>query len=107
MRAKTGISERRACGLMGLSRTVLRYRVAGDQDQGRLREAIRRLAEQRGRFGYRRIHALFRREELAVKRKRVQRIYRKEGLQVAERKRRRSVAMERRALVVPLAPNEV
>ena len=87
MRAKTGISARRACGLMGLSRTVLRYRAAGDRDQGRLREAIKSLAAQRRRFGYRRIHALIRREGGAVNRKRVQRIYREEGLQVARRKR--------------------
>ena len=65
MRAKTGISERRACGLMGLSRTVLRYRAAGDRDHGRLREAIKSLAAQRRRFGYRRIH-LIRREGGAV-----------------------------------------
>ena len=100
MRAKTGISERRACGLMGLSRTVLRYRAAGDRDQGRLREAIKSLAAQRRRFGYRRIHALIRREGGAVNGKRVQRIYREEGLQVARRKRRRGVAVERRALEV-------
>ena len=92
---------------MGLSRTVLRYRAAGDRDQGRLREAIKSLAAQRRRFGYRRIHALIRREGGAVNRKRVQRIYREEGLQVARRKRRRGVAVERRALEVPLAPNEV
>jgi putative transposase len=66
---------------MGLSRTVLRYRAAGGRAQGRLREA--------------------------VKRKRVQRIYREEGLQVAGRKRRRGVAVERRALEVPRGPNEV
>ena len=65
MRAKTGISERRACWLMGLSRTVLRYRAAGDRDHGRLREAIKSLAAQRRRFGYRRIH-LIRREGGAV-----------------------------------------
>ena len=107
MRAKTGISERRACGLMGLSRTVLRYRAAGDRDQGRLREAIKSLAAQRRRFGYRRIHALIRREGGAVNRKRLQRIYHEEGVQVARRKRRRGVAVERRALEVPLAPKEM
>ena len=76
MRAKTGISERRACGLMGLSREVLRYRAAGDRDQGRLREAIKSLAAQRRRFGYRRIRALIHREGGAVNCKRVKRIYR-------------------------------
>jgi putative transposase len=74
MPAKTGISERRACGLIGLSRAVLRYRAAGDRDQRRLREAIKSLAMQRRRFGYRRIHPLIRREGESVNRKRVQRI---------------------------------
>ena len=71
------------------------------------RDAIKSLAPQRRRSGYRRIHALIRREGGAVNRERVQRIYCEEGLQVARRKRRRGVAMERRALEVPLAPNEV
>ena len=39
---------------MGLSRTVLRYRAAGNRDQNRLREAIKPLAAQRRRFRYRR-----------------------------------------------------
>jgi putative transposase len=84
MRAKRGISERRACGLMWISRTVLRYRAAGDLDQSRLPEAIKSLAAQRRRFGYCRIHVLIHREGRAVNRKRVQRIYCEEGLQVAQ-----------------------
>jgi putative transposase len=107
MRAKTGISERRACALMGLSRTVLRYEARGERDCGVLRSRILLLAAQRRRFGYRRIHALIRREGLAVNCKRVQRIYCEERLQVTRRKRRRGVAVERRALEVPRAPNEV
>ena len=59
---------------MGLLRTVLRYRAVGGRDQGRLPEAIKSLAAQRRLFGYRRIHALIRREGLALKRKRVKRI---------------------------------
>ena len=86
---------------------MLQYRAAGDRDQGPLREAIKLLAAQRRRFGYRRIHALIRSEVGAVNRKRVQRIYCEEGSQVARRKRRRGVAVEGRALAVPLAPNEV
>jgi putative transposase len=107
MWAKTGISERWACGLMGFSRTVLRNRAAGDRDQGRLREAIKLLAAQRRRFGYCRIHALIRRDGGPVNRKRVPRIYREGGLPVARRKRRRGMTVERRALDVPRAPNEV
>jgi putative transposase len=51
------------------------------------------LTAQRRRFGYQRIHALIRREGLAVNCKRVQRIYSEERLQVTRRKCRRSVAV--------------
>ena len=88
MRAMTGISERRACSLIGLSRTVLHSIARGERDCGVLRSRILLLAAQRRRFGYRRIHALIRREGLAVNCKRVQRIYCEERLQVTRRKRR-------------------
>jgi hypothetical protein len=92
---------------MRLSRTVLRNEGRGERDCRVLRSRILLLAAQRRRFGYRRIHALIRREGLAVNCKRVQRIYCEERLQVTRRKRRRGVAVERRALEVPRAPNEV
>jgi putative transposase len=107
MRAKTGISERRACLLMGISRTVLHYACKGEVDAGHLRGRIVALAGQRRRFGYRRIHALLRREGAAVNHKRVQRIYQQEGLQVSKRRRRHGVAVERRALEIPQGPNQV
>ncbi len=98
LRAKTGISERRACGLIGLSRTVLRYEGRGERDFGVLRSRILLRAAQRRRFGFRRVHALIRREGLAVNCKRVQRICYKKRLQVTRPKRRRGVAVERRTL---------
>ena len=107
MRAKTGISERRACQLMAVSRTVLHYKPRGDQDNGHLRSRITELASQRRRFGYRRIHALLRREGAVANVKRVHRIYRQEQLQVKARRKRHGVAVERRPLRVPDAPNEV
>jgi putative transposase len=107
MRANTGISERRACSLMELSRTVLRYEGRGERDCGVLRSRILLLAAQRRRFGYRRIHALIRREGLAVNCKRLQRIYCEERLQATRRARRRGLAVERRAIEVPQAPNDV
>jgi putative transposase len=74
MRAKTGISERRACRLMGISRTVLHYRPGQDADGERLRCRITDLAAERRRFGYRRIHALLRREGTVVNVKRMHRL---------------------------------
>jgi putative transposase len=107
MRAKTGISERRACVLMRLSRTVLRNEGRGERDCRVLRSRILLLAAQRRRFGYRRIHALIRREGLAVNCKRLRCFYCEERLQVTRRARRRGLAVERPALEVPQAPNDV
>ena len=107
MRARTGISERRACSLIGLSRTVLRYAACGDARNIALRARIIALAAARRRFGYRRIHVMLRREGTCVNRKRVQRLYCQERLQVQRRKRRHGVAVERRPLIVPTGPNQV
>jgi putative transposase len=107
MRAKTAISERRACQLMAISRTVLHYQPQPEADGGQLRCRIVDLAAQRRRFGYRRIHALLRREGALDNVKRIHRLYQLEKLQVQRRKRRRGVAVERRPLQVPTGPNQV
>ena len=107
MRAKTEISERRACELMGLSRTVLHYERCVDEVNVALRSRITELAAERRRFGYRRIHALLRREGRSVNVKRVHRLYCKEALQVRRRRKRHGVAVERRPLVIPERPNQV
>jgi putative transposase len=77
-REEKGLSERRACGLIGLDRSTHRYRHR-DDGNGELRLRLRELAEQRRRFGYRRLHVLLRREGHAVNKKRVQRLYGQEG----------------------------
>jgi putative transposase len=82
MRAKTGISERRACQLLCLSRTVLHYVRYADEANAGLRLRITELAGQRRRFGYRRIHALWRREGSNANVKRVHRLYCQQKLQV-------------------------
>jgi putative transposase len=107
MRANTGISEGRACVRLRLSRTALRYRAAGDRRHGWLREAIKSLSAQRRRFRYCRIDALIRRDGEAVNGKCAPRIYQEKGSQIARRRRRRGVAVERSALELPLAPNHV
>ena len=106
MRAKTSISERRACVLMGLSRSVMRYTVRAECRNDQLRARICELASERRRFGYRRIHALLRREGTSVNVKRVHRLYCQERLQVRRRRKRRGVAVERRPLLMPQGPNQ-
>jgi len=107
MRAKTSISERRACYLMQLSRTVLHYAARAQLRNDELRARIGQLAAERRRFGYRRIHAMLRREGVNVNVKRVHRLYCKDELQVRRRRKRRGVALERRPLLIPQGPNEV
>ena len=83
-----GLSQRRACGLVGLARSTCQYR--GHRDPVLiLRERLRILAEQRRRFGYRRLTVLLRREGHRVNHKRVYRLYREEGLTVRRRRRNR------------------
>jgi putative transposase len=79
-----------------------------------LRARLRELAAERVRFGYRRLHALLRREKNAegtrrwpVNHKRVYRLYREEGLALRRRKRRRYRAEARVPLVLPERPNQV
>jgi putative transposase len=107
MRAKTNISERRACELMGLWRTVLHYQARTELRNDELRARIGQLAAERRRFGYRRIHAMLRREGVRVNVKRVHRLYCKDELQVRRRRKRRGVALERRPLLIPHGPDEV
>lgn len=100
LRERYAFSERRACRLVGLGRSSARYRSTGGDDTA-VRTRLRELAAQRPRFGYRRLHALLRREGIIVNHKRVQRLYREEGLVVRRRSRKR-LARERRG--IPSAP---
>ena len=83
-----GMSERRACAVVGLGRSTCRYRPRRPADLG-LRERLRALASERRRFGYRRLHILLRREGHPINRKRLYRLYCEEGLAVRRRRRRR------------------
>ena len=53
-----GVSERRACKVLDVYRSVQRYKKRTANDEAKLRDAILRLAYQYGRYGYRRITAL-------------------------------------------------
>src|ERR1700726_3328001 len=75
-------------------------------DDVALRERLKALAQERRRFGYRRLHVLLRREGHAVNRKRVQRIYREERLTVRRRGGRKRAIGPRRPMVTPLAANQ-
>ncbi|MFN9833757.1 MAG: IS3 family transposase [Phenylobacterium sp.] len=99
------MSERRACRVIGIDRTSVRYQ-ATRPDDGALRERLKALAQERRRFGYRRLHVLLLREGHAVNRKRVQRLYREERLTVRRRGGRKRAMGTRRPIETPLAANQ-
>ena len=99
------MSERRACRVLGVDRTSVRYR-AMRPDDGPLRDRLKALAQERRRFGYRRLHVMLRREGHAVNKKRVQRIYREEKLTVRRRGGRKRAVGTRRPLEIPLVANQ-
>jgi putative transposase len=92
---------------MGLSCKVLHYAARPQARNDQLLSRIQQLAAERRRFGYRRIHALLRREGVNVNVKRLHCLYCEEALQVRHRRRRRGVSVERRPLLAPQAPTEV
>jgi putative transposase len=107
MRSQTAISERQACALVGIYRSTLRYQSRLSEQDESLSSRILELAQERRRFGYRRIHALLRREGIEVNHKRVYRLYRAAELAVKRRKRRKGVMVPREPLVLPAKRNEV
>ena len=98
-------SERRACRLVGIGRASARYRTARGDDAA-IRARLRALAAERPRFGYRRLHALLRREGVVVNHKRVQRLYGEEGLAVRRRSRKRLAREDHGAAPAPVRPDE-
>jgi putative transposase len=83
------VSERRICRVLGQHRSTHRKVPRGADDEQRLTDDIIALAKQYGRYGYRRVTALLRDAGWTVNRKRVERIWRKEGLKVPQRQPKR------------------
>ncbi|MEO1333140.1 MAG: IS3 family transposase [Myxococcota bacterium] len=106
LQADFRVSQRRACRVLELALTSYRYKHRRGNG-GVVRERMLALAEERPRFGYRRLHVMLRREGFGINHKRVYRLYRQERLSVRRRKRKR-VAHRSRERSVPTAsaPNE-
>ncbi len=102
-----GHSKRRACELMGVARSGLGYRsVRAERDRPTL-EAMKRLAAQYPRYGYRRIRVFLRREGRSLSRHRAHRLWRLAGLQLPRRRPRRRVAASRPRPLPAFGPNQV
>ena len=100
LQEKHGLSQRRAAFLAKLPTCTLRYRSKRQDDVG-TRVRMKELAQERPRFGYRRLHVLLRREGITINRKKVLRLYREEGLKLRPKKRKRVTSSAR--VVPPLA----
>jgi putative transposase len=101
-----GISHRHGCRLVSLQRSSFQYRPKSNEMNDRLRRRMRELAEQRRRFGYRRLYVMLRREGEIVNHKRVQRLYRLEGLSLRIKKRKKRVSHLRVVPPPPVLVNE-
>jgi putative transposase len=104
LKAVMGLSERRACTIVGADRRMIRYRSRRPSDT-ELRARLRDLAHERRRFGYRRLFILLRREGEPSGINRIHRIYREEGLAVRKRRARRKATGCRAPILVEAKPN--
>ena len=100
-----GMSERRACRVIGCCRMTMRYEAVRQNDPV-LRERLKELAKVRRRFGYRRLHVFLRREGHEVNHKRLFRISREERLHVRRRGGRKRAMGTRAPMVLPMMPNQ-
>jgi putative transposase len=83
------VSERRACQIASQHRSTQRRELCLAADDAALRAALRKISEERPRWGYRRAHARLLEEGWSLNRKRTQRLWREEGLRVPQRRRKR------------------
>ena len=98
-------SEHRACRTFEFPRSTMRYSSV-KKEEPPLRERILYWAEKRPRYGSPRIYYMLRKEGFKVNHKKVERIYREEGLSLKRKKRKRLKSELRVPLESPLSPNE-
>jgi putative transposase len=99
-----GLSERRACSIVGVDRKTARYSPRRPAD-AKLRQTLRDLANERRRFGYRRLFVLLRQAGETSGKNRIYRLYREEGLTVRKRRARRRAVGTRAPIPIEARPN--
>lgn len=103
VRTDHGLSERRACLVLGADRSTVCYR-SQHPDDAVIRKRLRKLLRQRRRFGCRHLHLLLAREGQAMNQKKLRRLYREEKLQARRGGRKRALST-RAPLALPQRPN--
>ena len=98
------LSQRRACGLLGITRRAFRREPGPERDQ-QLRQRLRALAEMHRRWGCPMLHQVLRREGVRVNHKRIERLYREEGLSLRRRRGRKRLSHLRVAREQPPGVN--
>jgi putative transposase len=98
------MSERWACRLLGISRTVYRYQ-AKKPDDGEIQKQLRELADRKPRWGFKKMYDYLRNQEYPWNHKRVRRVYRELKLNLRVKPKKRLPARERNPLVQPEAAN--
>lgn len=101
-----GLSQRRACRLVGACRGTIRYKQSERVGEEVLREKIKKIAHERRRFGYRRIHLLLKRDGMRINHKKVFRVYRELELKVRKRGARKRALGIRLEKTTMNAPNQ-
>ena len=104
LKAVMSLSERRACQIISADRKTIRYR-SSRPPEVELRAKLRDLANERRRFGYRRLFILLRRDGEPSGVNRIYRLYREEGLSVRKRKARRRAVGTRAPILVEAKAN--
>lgn len=102
---KHGVSQRRACTILQIDRSSVRYKSVRADDTC-LREAMKKVASERRRFGYRRIHVMLERQGVHMNQKKLRRLYREEKLQVRKRSGRKRALGTRKPILLPSKVNE-
>jgi len=103
--ADHGYSERRACGLIGVDRSSFQYERKAGGDAA-VRTRLKELANERRRFGYRRLAILLKREGVRMNLKKVYRLYKEERLTVRRRGGRKRALGTRAPAALPQEPNQ-
>ena len=99
------VSQRRACSVLGIDRSSVRYQSMRPDDTD-LRKAMKAVATEGRRFGYRRAHVMLARQGWRVNQKKLRRLYREEKLQIRKRGGRKRTLGTRRPMLMPERTNE-
>jgi len=103
--AEQGISERRSCRILDLSRSAYRYQAKSIDDQ-RIEQELQRLANSQPRWGYGKMIDYLRHQGYVWNHKRIYRVYCEMGLNMHRKPKKRLPARVAQALVVPRQPDQ-